>query len=296
MDGSFAKKTKDTLAAIYPKKACCRVALLGGLVFFTTRASFSSINFASENLSSSLLFQRLLREECGIDSAIIPKGKLQKIDISNFSDIDRIFLSLNAPGGVVSDEMFECEGCLSAFARGAFLSSGTVNDPGREYHLEIRSRDPLAAGRLHALLSEVISEPGVSERSGVNTVYYESNDGIVDFLNYIGAVSAGFEFMNEKIKRGIRNDANRYTNFVAANLGRSVASASVALAAIRELDEADRLDSLGEELAATAHLRLDNPDATLAELGALHEPRISKSGVNHRLQKIIALKNEILHG
>jgi DNA-binding transcriptional regulator WhiA len=34
-------------------------------------------------------------------------------------------------------------------------------------------------------------------------------------------------------------------------------------------------------------LRYRNPDATLDELRAMHVPPISKSGLNHRLQKLV---------
>ncbi|MBQ1262129.1 MAG: hypothetical protein IIY01_04285, partial [Clostridia bacterium] len=36
-----------------------------------------------------------------------------------------------------------------------------------------------------------------------------------------------------------------------------------------------------------------NPDASLDELTALHEPPISKSGLNHRLQRILSEAEEL---
>ena len=49
------------------------------------------------------------------------------------------------------------------------------------------------------------------------------------------------------------------------------------------------LDSLPEELRALAELRLQNPFDSLRELGQKLTPPLSRSGVNHRLEKIIDL-------
>jgi hypothetical protein len=52
--------------------------------------------------------------------------------------------------------------------------------------------------------------------------------------------------------------------------------------------ESGKLDTLPEGLRVTALVRYRNPDATLDELVALHDPPISKSGLNHRLRKLLA--------
>jgi DNA-binding protein WhiA len=53
------------------------------------------------------------------------------------------------------------------------------------------------------------------------------------------------------------------------------------------IEAAGRFSLLADELRETARLRLANPDANLLELAALHNPPITKSGLNHRLQKIL---------
>ena len=51
-------------------------------------------------------------------------------------------------------------------------------------------------------------------------------------------------------------------------------------------------DRLPEGLKDVALTRLENPDATLKELGGLLKEPVGKSGVNHRLRKLseIAVK------
>ena len=45
-------------------------------------------------------------------------------------------------------------------------------------------------------------------------------------------------------------------------------------------------------LQEIAELRLENPDATLDELGKMLSDPIGKSGVNHRLKRIIEISEE----
>ena len=52
------------------------------------------------------------------------------------------------------------------------------------------------------------------------------------------------------------------------------------------------LDSLPEELQELARLRLDHPDMTLRELG--ERLGLTRSGVNHRLQRLLRLGEEIM--
>ena len=57
--------------------------------------------------------------------------------------------------------------------------------------------------------------------------------------------------------------------------------------------ECGKLDALPEALRTSAMIRYRNPDATLDELVAIHEPPISKSGLNHRLAKLIEAAEDL---
>ena len=92
---------------------------------------------------------------------------------------------------------------------------------------------------------------------------------------------------NTYIERDIRNAENRATNCVASNISKSVDAAMKQIEAINSLIESGKFVSLPEELRYTAQLRVDNPSASLFELSHLHEPPISKSGLNRRLTKLL---------
>ena len=97
---------------------------------------------------------------------------------------------------------------------------------------------------------------------------------------------------NTFIERDIRNAENRATNCVTKNISKAVAASNRQIEAIERLAESGKLLSLPEELRYTAELRLENPSATLFELAYMHEPPISKSGLNRRLTRLLEEADE----
>ena len=63
--------------------------------------------------------------------------------------------------------------------------------------------------------------------------------------------------------------------------------------AIRRIEEKQGLDGLTEELRELARLRLENPEMSLRELGELLSEPLSRSGVNHRLRRIVEFAQEL---
>jgi DNA-binding protein WhiA len=120
-------------------------------------------------------------------------------------------------------------------------------------------------------------------------VYYKSGADIEEFLTLLNANRALFALINIKIERELRNNVNRAANCETGNIQRAVVASAQQTAAIQKLRESDRWDTLPDALRQTAQLRLDYPDANLVELALLHQPVLTKSGLNHRLQKLKAL-------
>ena len=115
---------------------------------------------------------------------------------------------------------------------------------------------------------------------------------IEELLALMGAPVSAMTVMQAKIEKDWRNDANRKTNCDTANVTKAVDAAQEQLAALRTLEAQGRLDTLPEKLLQTALLRREHPEATLSELAELHEPPTSKSTVNHRMRKLLALAAE----
>jgi len=107
-----------------------------------------------------------------------------------------------------------------------------------------------------------------------------------DVLNILGAHSSFFAFEETRMMKEARNLANRISNCDNANTEKTLNAAAKQLEAIKKIEKKKGLDYLPEKLRSVAILRLENPDATLAELAAMTEPPLAKSGLNHRIKKI----------
>ena len=110
-----------------------------------------------------------------------------------------------------------------------------------------------------------------------------------DFLAHIGAHVAAVNIHTAKVENEMRNTVTRQINCDTANADKTVSAAMRQDAAIRKLLKRDGLDSLPEPLRDAALLRLENPEASLADLSLLSNPPVTKSCLSHRLNKIIAL-------
>lgn len=188
-------------------------------------------------------------------------------------------------GQIVGDE------ARIAFLRGAFLAAGTVSDPAKSFHMEIASQSPELCTELCALIREMGAKCSTLMRKSGCSAYIKGSADIELLLGEMGAAGAYMEVIEVRINREVNNKANRTTNCDEANITRTVTAAGVQLEAIRKIKKAGGLGVLPEELRAVAMLRLDNPEMSLRELGEAMEPRLSRSGVNHRLQKLIEIAN-----
>ena len=186
-------------------------------------------------------------------------------------------------------ENFRCASCKSSFVRGVFCSVGTVSDPEKSLHLEFKTRNSL----LCDVLFDFLLANGITMKrrnSGEYfSLYLKKGDDIEDLMHFMGAGREAFEVANQKIKRDFSNLANRRRNFEVVNIKKTVDASSETMAAIAKLEKNGKMSELPKGLQETAALRADNPFANLEELAALHSDKISKSGVNHRLKKLIEL-------
>jgi len=91
----------------------------------------------------------------------------------------------------------------------------------------------------------------------------------------------------------MRNSVNRKVNCETANINKTVSAAVKQIEDIRYIRDTIGLSGLSEGLEEIAEIRLEHPEATLKELGALLTPQVGKSGVNHRLRKLSNLADKL---
>lgn len=179
------------------------------------------------------------------------------------------------------------------FLRGVFISCGNVSVQKAGYHLELSVHNAKKCEQLYNLIHEQGMKINHSSRRGVPFLYTKDSENISDFLTFIGAMQNSMEIMNIKIFKDFRSNINRRVNCEAANIGKTVAAASEQIADIKFITECGEYDKLNPELKEIATLRIENPDVSLSELGKLLDPPISRSGVNHRIEKIRRIASEL---
>lgn len=186
----------------------------------------------------------------------------------------------------IIDSVTLCDNCLSAFYSGLFVSYGSLTDPNKQYHLEFSFYMEKNAKEILNRLSEQGLDFKLIVRKEKYIVYTKASTTIEDFFAFIGANNIVFELMNIKIEREMKNNINRVVNCDTANVSKIVNASKKYIIIIDALENGHKLEKLPEDIKETAILRKKYPQATIQELGQYHNPPISKSGVNHRLQKI----------
>ncbi|MBQ8304633.1 MAG: DNA-binding protein WhiA [Blautia sp.] len=185
----------------------------------------------------------------------------------------------------------EC--CKRAYLRGAFLASGSISDPNKGYHFEIVCQDGERAGRLKSLIRSFHIDAKTVLRKKSHVVYVKEGAQIVDMLALMGAGIALMDLENVRILKEMRNSVNRKVNCETANINKTVLAAVRQMEDIRLIERTAGFQSLSDELAEAAALRLQYPDATLKELGEMMDPPIGKSGINHRFRKLSAIADKL---
>ena len=213
------------------------------------------------------------------------KKKCCRYTEKEFENIDK-----KSDNHVLLSEAFEkcrCDGCRTAYIRKLYETYGSVTDPEKSYHLDFSFLFTEEAETVGNILAESGFDFRQSTRKNKHILYIKNSADIEDFLVYIGAAGAAFEVMNSKIVHEFRNSVNRQVNCDTANIEKQLQSSKKYINAIEYLKETDKIDSLSPELKETAVLKSENVQLNLADLGAAMNPPVSKSGMRHRLEKIL---------
>ena len=174
---------------------------------------------------------------------------------------------------------------------GAFLSCGTISNPENNYHLEFNLHSENLANilinNLNLFYNNSDFDSKIISRKNKYVVYIKEHQKITDLLVLIGAKSCAMDLMQIKMLKEVRNNINRTTNFETANLSKITKSSSEHIILIQKIIDSGKFDNLPENLKEISLLRLNNPYSSISELASMCSEKISKSGVNHRLSKLV---------
>ena len=178
-------------------------------------------------------------------------------------------------------------------AREAFIQGGYINDPNKDNHLEIMFKLEEKAKELQDILTKYYINAKIVSKNKGYIVYIKDGEEISKFLAFIGANSSVIKYEEIRVLKDTKNNINRLVNCETANLNKTVNAAVMQIEDIKLIRNSKKFDDLPNALKEIAIAREENPDLSLEQLGAILTTPIGKSGVNHRLQKIHEIAEEL---
>ncbi|MBR6551861.1 MAG: DNA-binding protein WhiA [Clostridia bacterium] len=300
---SFSTDIKEELCELQIASACCKKAEALGMLIFSRTFSLSEMTFMTELNCVALHYCNLIKELTGVTPIIsYSKAGNHKVRIDTKEDRQKILeffgytgkeisLSINFANFENTDEEENC--CYSAFVRGAFLICGNITNPEKEYHLEFNISRIKLASEFFSVLNEINLNMKTLTRNNTQLIYCKESETIEDCLGKIGATKSFFVLMETKAMKQVKNKINRRTNFEAANLSRTIEAGMAQIELIEHILSKIKLTDMTEDLAELCTLRLENPEASIDELGKMMSTPLSRSAVSRRLKKLKDIKEEI---
>lgn len=294
---SFSNDVKNEILSV-ERQECCKLSLAYGLLLFGRSFSSSSLSFLTENREAALAYCEAVTLLSGEKTEpAVTDGGNYKVDVTSKKTIEACLEKNGSNDRIVRRRInfanFHDSCCFASFTAGAFLASGTVTDPEKEYHLEFSSSSRQLCADLIKLFQEFDIVPGFTARGSGFIVYIKNSSEIEDILALMGATENSMSLMGTKMFKDVRNKVNRRVNFENANIKRSAAAASKQYDAIRELKNSGRYDKLPQELKQVGDIRWENIEMSTSEIAKAVPGGLSVSGAGHRLKKLISLAEEL---
>lgn len=315
---SFSAEVKKELAKNVSGARHCQIAELAAMIamvaeiqykdgkplrlYITTERSVIARNISGLIRKLFHYFPEVSVRRCGSNSrlyrmvvtdAVMVQKMLDTLKLAGLEDVGGGFVNVSCQDMKISGLVTQQDCCKRAFLKGAFMTSGSISDPNKGYHLEIVCNNDIRASFIKKLMQEFGIEGRTVKRKRYRVVYVKDGAMIVDILNIMGAHISLMNMENVRILKDISNNVNRRVNCEAANLNKTVSAAVKQIQDINYIIETKGIKYLPENLRALAEARLEAEDATLKELGEMMDPPLGKSGVNHRLRKISEIADEL---
>lgn len=279
---SFSTELKKEISELgnLSNKEAVRYELIGYLISSNISEEKNKIKFSTENEYNINRFSRLLSNM-----------EINNYDITVQGNLFVIRVNKNMIKDLNIDEDFNLEQ-VKWLIRGAYLGSGSINNPERKYHLEIGISKKNNAEKIVEYLKNYNIKSNIIEKKSEYAIYLKDGEEISKLLALLGANKSVIRFEEIRVQREMNNKINRIVNCETANLNKTINASIEQIEAIKKLKKNNEFEKLDDSLKKIAELRLLNPNASLVELGKLLDEPVGKSGVNYRLKKIMEIANE----
>ncbi len=301
----FSETVRRELLKALPEKPCCLQSELNaltqgyGVILLKGGGRFQVRYRLPDGDTARMVFQ-LLKRRLGMTPTIsfhlephFRKRRFIDLTVSEY-DAKRLLLMLHMFEPKSSSVMLHhiprgtrtrrC--CRSAFLRGLFIARGHARDPETAYLIEFAMDSEERAETLAQLLRQSGIEPRQRRRGAEEMVYVERGEEVRDLLAVMCAHQGLFALEDARIRRAAGGMANRQTNCDTANTTRMLTAAARQYDRILAYSAGHPLEELPARLQEVARLRMDHPEASLQELGALCDPPVGKAAVSLRFREL----------
>jgi cell division protein WhiA len=304
---AMTAQVKAELANTAVTKTCCRKSEVSSMLRFADSLHLVNGGIVVEaELDTGAAARRLRRDIAEVygheSEVVLLKGNGLRRGTHYIVRVARDGESLARQTGLIDQrnrpvrglppQVVSGSGCDAVAAwRGAFLAHGSLTEPGRSSSLEVTCPGPEAALALVGSARRLGISAKAREVRGVDRVVIRDGDAIGQLLTRLGAHESLLAWEERRMRREVRATANRLANFDDANLRRS---ARAAVAAGARVERA--LEILGDEipdhLQLAGKLRLEHKQASLEELGQLHDPVLTKDAIAGRIRRLLAMADK----
>lgn len=291
---SFSKEVKDAICNHTYKNNCCKRALVLGILACKGVINDGQVYLSLDGDDLCEFFSKMLADAFSAKTEQIknPRGGRKKT-LAFYNKLLYDFVAdLDSDSADGVSIKYKCASCKTSVLRGIFLACGRISDPEKQFCLEFSLGNRINAIEGYFLSLGLVLNKSVKRNESV--LYAKRADLIEDFFGMASLQAVTYDVINAAIKKSINNRTNRLSNVEFFNIEKTVNTSSYQCEIIEGLISRSLIEMLPEELKITAELRISNPDASLASLARNHTPQISKSGIKHRLDKIVEIGEELL--
>ena len=311
---SFAARVREELIRLPAGKACCMLSEISALTQTSGHLAFRgggwlSVSYRLEDAGVARRLFQMLKKRLNVNPTLHftqtqrlggrrtcvltlsgqdARTLLDALHMTETDENGQMHLKRTVPRHPMTRQC-----CRRAFLRGAFLGAGTVTNPEKGYHFEWKADDE----HLPQVLGKLLEKCGLPfhtyQRSGQQVVYLKGAQQIADALALMGAGQSVLQMENIRIRKQLRAAAVRAANCDEHNGERMLDAAQKQAEAVRRISLKQGLFTLPPALREVARIRLENPDLSLKELGEMLDPPVGKSGINHRMRRLMEIAENL---
>lgn len=285
---------RDELASLPATRQCCRQAEVSTLLRLAGAVqTIGGRTVIEATFDSSAQASRLRSHIVDLYShdPVVTAGTRHTLrQVTDAEALARLSLMVDQ-GGLVTRglprELLTAKCDLVSIWRAAIMARGSITETDKSISLEVSCPDRETADLLANIGTKMHVDPAVREERGRYRVVVRNPRAIEHLLSILGAERSREAWGSRREHRAARTAASRSTNLAMANAQRAAKAAADAVLLVEQA-----LSTLGDrapaDLRSTGELRLAYPTASLASLGQMHHPALTKSAVAARLRRLTA--------